>query len=331
MAARRCPRRCAKGSLELLAPTRCAGCEYPGVLLCPACDARLERIRPERACPRCGAPECVRRCHECRDREFAFAAARCAGRLRRPGPADGRPPQGRLRAAAVRRDGGPHGRGGRGDWAGWADAVVGVPGVARGRRRGAATTTGPIWRHALARSPRRCPPRGRCAALTARDQRGLGRGGRAANVGFTCDARATASGLLSGGASRRRPRCCRPRRCCSSTTCSRRGRPPTPRPAPLLAAGGAGGPGRGVRARAAGVSGATAQSHQRAGAPCYTRTRFHPGLWLRGASAPLVHGRRGRKDPRKRRLSGLVSMARLRGKSYRPLRVASRGPGREGR
>jgi predicted amidophosphoribosyltransferase len=180
--------------LELFAPTRCAGCEYPGALLCPECSSRLERIRPDRACPRCGAPECVVRCHECRDREFAFQAARAGVVFDGPAP--------RMvvlhKDASERRLSGviaelmlPAAR----DWADWADAVVGVPAspaavVRRGYDHGAdlaASIAGLLGVPAV--EPLRC--------TTVRDQRGLGRGARAANVGFTCEPAPLASRQLA--------------------------------------------------------------------------------------------------------------------------------------
>ncbi len=174
-----------EGFLDLVAPTRCAGCEYPGVLLCPACAARMERIDPVRACPRCGAPECVRRCHECRDRAFAFAAGRSAVVFDGPAPrvvvlhkdASER----RLSAVMAHRMAAA-----AEEWGAWADAVVGVPAapaavVRRGYDHGAdlAAAVAAELGIPVAR-PLRC--------TTARDQRGLGRAGRSANACFTAEA-----------------------------------------------------------------------------------------------------------------------------------------------
>lgn len=69
---------------ELLFPTRCAGCDLPGGLLCDACAERLPLIDPFTACPRCGAPTVSACCVECADVPFTFAAARCAGVLEPP-------------------------------------------------------------------------------------------------------------------------------------------------------------------------------------------------------------------------------------------------------
>lgn len=69
---------------ELVSPTRCAGCELPGTLLCPRCAASLPRIAADSACPACGAPAGDGRCSECEGRAFAFASARCFGTLGPP-------------------------------------------------------------------------------------------------------------------------------------------------------------------------------------------------------------------------------------------------------
>ncbi|MBA4370662.1 MAG: ComF family protein [Coriobacteriaceae bacterium] len=76
--------RLAEGLAELLSPTRCAGCELPGALLCPDCEGALPRIDPRTACPRCGAPTRGGACVECAGRAFAFAGARCLGTLEPP-------------------------------------------------------------------------------------------------------------------------------------------------------------------------------------------------------------------------------------------------------
>ena len=65
---------------ELLSPTRCAGCERPGDLVCRACLERLSLIDPRESCTRCGAPFGRMLCTECRggpvaqDRCLATAA-----------------------------------------------------------------------------------------------------------------------------------------------------------------------------------------------------------------------------------------------------------------
>lgn len=62
---RRAVRELGEGAAELLWPTRCAGCDAPGVLLCDACRARLPLIDQAHACPRCGAPFGRLVCTEC--------------------------------------------------------------------------------------------------------------------------------------------------------------------------------------------------------------------------------------------------------------------------
>jgi predicted amidophosphoribosyltransferase len=184
------------GLLELVAPTTCAGCEWPGSVLCPSCAGRLERIVPERACPRCGAPECRRRCHECRDRDFPFTAARCAVVFEEPAPRIvvlHKEAAERRLAAAMAEMIGPV----VADWAdGWADAVVGVPAApsAVARRAydhgaGLAAAVG-VQLGLPAVRPLRC--------LTARDQRTLGRKARAANVSFTCEREGAGRGRDDG-------------------------------------------------------------------------------------------------------------------------------------
>lgn len=52
-------------ALEALSPTRCAGCERPGELICEDCLARLNLIDPVTACTHCGAPFGSLVCTEC--------------------------------------------------------------------------------------------------------------------------------------------------------------------------------------------------------------------------------------------------------------------------
>jgi predicted amidophosphoribosyltransferase len=69
-------------ALELIWPTRCAGCEQLGTLLCEGCVAALPFIDQALACPRCGAPAGHLVCTECspiyKPQVFAFSQARCA-------------------------------------------------------------------------------------------------------------------------------------------------------------------------------------------------------------------------------------------------------------
>jgi predicted amidophosphoribosyltransferase len=65
--------------LDLLLPSRCAGCDVPGVAFCASCRDALIRLAPP-LCARCGAPGAwpVSRCAECAGRRIAFASARAA-------------------------------------------------------------------------------------------------------------------------------------------------------------------------------------------------------------------------------------------------------------
>lgn len=51
--------------LEVIAPTRCAGCERPGALICDECLAHMTPIDPVHSCLRCGAPFGDVLCTEC--------------------------------------------------------------------------------------------------------------------------------------------------------------------------------------------------------------------------------------------------------------------------
>ena len=69
----------AAGMADLVWPTRCVGCNEPGTLLCPTCEARLPRIGQELACRCCGAPYGLLTCTECkRDWELERQVSACA-------------------------------------------------------------------------------------------------------------------------------------------------------------------------------------------------------------------------------------------------------------
>jgi predicted amidophosphoribosyltransferase len=69
---------------ELVMPTRCAGCDLPGNLLCEECLALAMRHPPSESCPRCAAPFGALVCTECWERSFAFEAAVALGDLSAP-------------------------------------------------------------------------------------------------------------------------------------------------------------------------------------------------------------------------------------------------------
>ena len=57
--------RAAHEALEVLSPTRCAGCERAGALICQECLASLTLVDPRHSCTRCGAPFGDLLCTEC--------------------------------------------------------------------------------------------------------------------------------------------------------------------------------------------------------------------------------------------------------------------------
>jgi predicted amidophosphoribosyltransferase len=65
--------------LAVLAPSRCAGCDRVGSVLCSLCRTGFVALDGV-GCARCGAPAPwpVRRCVECARRRIAFASARAA-------------------------------------------------------------------------------------------------------------------------------------------------------------------------------------------------------------------------------------------------------------
>ncbi|MGV8083168.1 MAG: ComF family protein [Coriobacteriia bacterium] len=122
---------------ELAFPTRCAGCELPGALLCPDCRAKLPLIEHGFACPHCGAPWGSLVCTECWDREWAFEAALSLGEFEHP----------LARVVALHKDAGERRLAAvlgellaekiADTWPGWAEAVAYVPATREAvRRRG---------------------------------------------------------------------------------------------------------------------------------------------------------------------------------------------------
>jgi predicted amidophosphoribosyltransferase len=113
--------------LELAFPTRCAGCELPGDVICPTCRDNLPRVDPATSCPRCGAPYGTLVCTECWDTQWAFEGTISFGELEAPlarmvvlhkdaGERRLGPLLGTLLAERIARE-----------WPSWADAVTYVP------------------------------------------------------------------------------------------------------------------------------------------------------------------------------------------------------------
>ncbi len=172
-----------EGLAEILFPTRCAGCELPGAVLCDRCREELPRVDRQGACPRCGAPFGYLVCTECWSTEWAFEAALAVGSLEAP----------LARAVVLHKDAGERRLAavfGRllaeqvaTTWSGWADCVAYVPATdAAMRRRGfdhgraiaasLATELDVPFAEILRRT-------------AARDQRALGRAERVANAAGT--------------------------------------------------------------------------------------------------------------------------------------------------
>jgi len=70
--------------LELIAPTRCAGCERAGAVFCEWCIEEIQQYRIKHLCERCGAPYGELVCTECEGKEFAFDRVLCLGELDGP-------------------------------------------------------------------------------------------------------------------------------------------------------------------------------------------------------------------------------------------------------
>jgi predicted amidophosphoribosyltransferase len=165
--------------LELLLPTRCAGCDLPGELLCEECRAALPVIEMRWACQRCGAPFGHLVCTECWRAEPAFEAGVCVGSLEPP----------LSRCISLYKDAGERRLGALlGDmlgaaaspWRGWPHAVVPVPASSAAlRRRGFDHTATIAARVAEALGAPLLPM---LASAGAKDQRALGRAERHANV-----------------------------------------------------------------------------------------------------------------------------------------------------
>jgi len=70
---------------ELIAPTRCAGCERQGELLCQECLAKLcQDYLNEQACPKCAGPYGALTCTECWEVTYHFEQVLALGILDGP-------------------------------------------------------------------------------------------------------------------------------------------------------------------------------------------------------------------------------------------------------
>lgn len=70
--------------LEFVAPTRCAGCDAFGALLCSSCLEEMHRYQTNFACRRCAAPFGELVCTECWDEAFVFTQALALGTFEPP-------------------------------------------------------------------------------------------------------------------------------------------------------------------------------------------------------------------------------------------------------
>lgn len=165
---------------ELVCPTRCAGCDAPGALVCESCAEALPLIDEDCACPRCGAPWGRLQCTECVGRVWSFSAVLSLGEFESV----------LARAVVLHKDAGERRLA---DvfaellatrvveaWPGWPDAVAFVPAtraalLRRGfdHGRSIAENLAGVLGLPLDEALRRA---------SARDQRVLGREARSANV-----------------------------------------------------------------------------------------------------------------------------------------------------
>ena len=73
-------------ALETLSPTRCAGCERPGALICDRCLSRFQLIDPRLSCTQCGAPFGSLLCTECQGERGACERVLAAASFEDPVP-----------------------------------------------------------------------------------------------------------------------------------------------------------------------------------------------------------------------------------------------------
>ena len=165
--------------LEVVAPTRCAGCDLPGELLCQKCRRDLPVIERRYACPVCGAPFGHLTCTECWQNEFAFVEARAVALLEPP----------LSRCVTLYKDGGEMRLAGvlsemilatSNEWLGWAEAIVSVPATPEAVRRRGFDHARTLGEHVARGAELSQLPL--LMSTGARDQRKLDRGARMANT-----------------------------------------------------------------------------------------------------------------------------------------------------
>lgn len=183
----------AEGLLEMVYPTRCAGCDLPGGVLCDDCRTRIAFIEAATACPRCGAPFGWLICTECWDRELAFSQAVSVGTLEHP----------LSRAVTVYKDAGERRLADTlaellaravEPWRDWASIVTHVPATTRARNRRGFDHAAEIsagLAHALD-----VPHATLLSRRRALDQRLLGRLERLSNAEGTFEAIASVQGAV---------------------------------------------------------------------------------------------------------------------------------------
>jgi len=121
---------------ELVAPTRCAGCERQGALFCRDCLGQLSvSYVPGQACAKCAGPYGALTCTECWELEYSFERVLALGIL--DGPL--------ARAVVLYKDSNERRLADllgavlavriSEEWSGWADVVCGVPASKEALRR----------------------------------------------------------------------------------------------------------------------------------------------------------------------------------------------------
>lgn len=172
-----------EGILELAFPTRCAGCDAPGVLVCATCRDALPLIDPALACAACGYPMLAdggrRPCPGCGNAASSLDAVRAAGQMR--------PPLSRL--ITMYKDSGERRLASElaaltahscRDWSGWAHSITHVP-----SRPSSLASRGFDHAELIARELALISRQAHLRLLaprSARDQRGLDRESRLANA-----------------------------------------------------------------------------------------------------------------------------------------------------